>query len=117
MDLREHSLQKPASYQKVLLLRFDPPLAPPEEEELHGLFRRLADIPGALFLGFGADTCGRSRGYQHCLVMSFDSEAAYEAYTPHPAHVALAEFVKARSYQSLGFNFPLDASNFWEAPS
>jgi hypothetical protein len=117
MQLRERSLQSSAGYQKVLLLRFDPPLAAAEKEELYALFRGLAEVPGALFLGFGVDTCGRNRGYQHCLVMSFASEEAYEGYTPHPAHRALAEFVKARRYESLGFNFPLDATSSWGTPS
>jgi hypothetical protein len=115
MQSREHLLHSRSGYQKVLLLRFDPPLREDETEELHGLLRRLSEVPGALFVGFGADTCGRSRGYQHCLVMTFDSEEAYEGYTPHPAHLALAEFVKSRAYESLGFNFPLGAGTSWTA--
>lgn len=115
MTRREHSLQSSEGYQKVLLLTFDPALSPAEEAELRELFQGLKAVPGSLFLGFGADTCGRNRGYQFCLVMRFDSEAAYEAYTPHPAHRALAEFVTARPYRSLGFNFPLEAQNTWEA--
>jgi hypothetical protein len=93
-------------YQKILLLRFVPALTAAEESELHRLFRGLSEVPGVLGLSFGADTCGRNRGYQHGLVVEFDSEAAYDGYTPHPAHVALAGFVRARGYESLGFNYP-----------
>lgn len=34
---------------------------------------------------------GLNKGFTHCFVMTFESEAARDIYIPHPAHIKLAE--------------------------
>jgi len=37
---------------------------------------------------------GLDKGFTHCFLMSFDSEADRSAYLPHPAHLAFVEVLK-----------------------
>jgi len=37
---------------------------------------------------------GLDKGFTHCFLVSFDSEADRSAYLPHPAHLALVEVLK-----------------------
>ncbi len=62
------------------------------EAEVEGLFQQLhglaAEVEGITGFRGGAYRSpeGLSRGYTHGIVMTFASEAARDAYLPHPSH-------------------------------
>ena len=51
------------------------------------------EIPGILRFEGGQDISveGLSKGFTHCFIITFENEAARDAYIPHPAHKKLVE--------------------------
>ena len=73
----------------LVLLRFRPDVAPEDIAALFEQLRGLADaIEGITGFRGGAYRSpeGLNRGFSHGFVMTFRSEAARNAYLPHPAH-------------------------------
>jgi hypothetical protein len=73
----------------LVLLRFRPDAAPEDIAALFEQLRGLADaIEGITGFRGGAYRSpeGLNRGFSHGFVMTFSSEAARDAYLPHPAH-------------------------------
>ncbi|HUY62161.1 MAG TPA: Dabb family protein [Candidatus Dormibacteraeota bacterium] len=66
-------------------------------------------IAGLRRLRFGADVGGRAEGYQYGLLTEFDDAQALAAYLPHPLHQAFLEWVRARPFEVLRFDYPLTA--------
>ena len=68
------------------------------EAEIGEIARRFGqlrnDVPGITAFEWGADNSpeGKSGGHSHCFVLTFDSEAARDAYLPHPKHQAFVAF-------------------------
>ena len=52
-----------------------------------------ASVPGLLTVQAGRNVSPRGRGYEFAGLMTFSDEAAYAAYTTHPLHVALLEWL------------------------
>jgi hypothetical protein len=67
-------------------------------------------ILGLRRLRFGADTGGRSLGYQFALLTEFDDQAAMDAYLTHPLHATFLTWVVERHFEVLRFDYPLDAA-------
>ena len=71
------------------------------EAEIAEIARRFAGLAGAVpgITGFewGADNSpeGKAAGHSHCFVLTFDSEAARDAYLPHPKHTEFVAFASA----------------------
>jgi Stress responsive A/B Barrel Domain len=51
------------------------------------------DIPGLLELAVGPNLSPRGQGYTFAGLMKFTDKAAYDAYTTHPAHLALLQWL------------------------
>ncbi len=68
------------------------------EAEIAEIARRFADlaraVPGITAFEWGADNSpeGKAGGHSHCFVLTFDSEAARDAYLPHPGHTEFVAF-------------------------
>jgi hypothetical protein len=67
-----------------------------EEQKLRvmeGIRALQGQIPGLLETYVGANFSARSQGYALGGVMKFTDRAALEAYTPHPVHQKLVEWL------------------------
>lgn len=77
-----------------VLFRFRQDVVPQEIATLFAELRGLVEvIDGILNFKGGAYSSaeGLNRGFTHGFVMSFSSEAARDAYLPHPAHQQIVE--------------------------
>ena len=77
----------------VVLFKFKESSTPADVEKIVAAFRGLpAKIDAIKGFEWGTDVSpeGKSRGFTHCFVVTFATEAARDAYLPHPAH---GEFV------------------------
>jgi hypothetical protein len=50
-------------------------------------------IPGLLETSYGTNVSPRSQGFTHGGVMKFRDKAALDAYTPHPVHQKLVDWL------------------------
>jgi len=68
------------------------------EADIDGIAERFgllaSMIPGIVSFEWGTDNSpeGKSGGHTHCFVLTFDSEAARDAYLPHPDHMEFVAF-------------------------
>ncbi len=96
--------------QHLVLFRLPEAPGPEVEAEMR---RQIASwvgvVPGLRRLRFGADIGGRAEGYQFGLLTEFESAEALAAYVPHPLHAAFLEWVSARPFEVLRFDYPLTA--------
>ena len=51
-------------------------------------------IPGLLETSYGANISARSQGFTHGGMMKFRDRAALDAYSPHPVHQRLLDWLK-----------------------
>ena len=51
-------------------------------------------IPGLLETSYGENVSARSQGFTHGGVMKFRDKAALDAYSPHPTHQKLLDWLK-----------------------
>src|ERR1700720_890978 len=58
--------------------------------EIRGL---QGQIPGLLETSYGANVSPRSQGFTHGGVMKFQDKAALDAYSPHPVHQKLVDWL------------------------
>jgi quinol monooxygenase YgiN len=82
----------------VVLFGFKPGTTEADIEEIARRFGALGSaLPGIVAFEWGADNSpeGISRGHTHCFVLTFDSEAARDAYLPHPKHQEFVAFASA----------------------
>lgn len=95
--------------QHLVLFRLREQPDPGLEDEMRRLIRPWAGaIHGLLRLRFGAETGGRSDGYQFGLLTEFSDPEALAAYLVHPLHVTFLEWVQARPFDILRFDYPLN---------
>jgi hypothetical protein len=67
-----------------------------DQEKLHAKQEILAFrnvVPGLIEAHVGANLSPRGQGYTFVGMMKFTSRVAFDAYTTHPAHVALLEWL------------------------
>lgn len=70
------------------------------EAEVAEVARRFADlrqrVPGVDDFEWGLNNSpeGKSQGHTHCFLLTFGSEAARDAYLPHPEHKAFSSFAR-----------------------
>ncbi len=71
------------------------------EEDIRMVERAFADlqskIPQIRQFEWGINNSpeGLDKGFTHCFILTFDSEAGRDAYLPHPDHTAFAEMVSS----------------------
>lgn len=69
-------------------------------DELAEIVRRFAalqsEVPGIEAFEWGENNSpeGKANGLTHCFVLTFASEAARDAYLPHPNHTAFSTFAR-----------------------
>lgn len=51
-------------------------------------------IPGLLETSYGANISPRGQGFTHGGVMKFQDKASLDAYTPHPVHAELVDWLR-----------------------
>ena len=76
--------------------------------EIENAFRALpAKIPQVAEFEWGTDVSvqGLSRGYTHCFVISFASEADRDAYQAHPDHQAYIALSRPHVEQIMTFDY------------
>jgi Stress responsive A/B Barrel Domain len=96
----------------VLLLKPKPETT--SEELLAALepFKALkGQIPGLMEVQTGVNQHTAHQGYTHGFVMTFESEEALKAYSPHPTHKALSPELRRLCSDLLNFDLPREESN------
>ena len=81
----------------VVMFGFTDETTPDQVDEIVARFAALKDlIEGIDSFEWGPNVSpeGLNQGLSHCFLLTFATEAARDAYLPHPDHVAFAEFVK-----------------------
>lgn len=81
----------------VVLFKFNEEATTERRETLSAAFAALAtQIPEVRSLEWGVNASpeGLDKGFTHCFLVTFDHEAARDAYLPHPAHQAFVEQLK-----------------------
>ncbi|RQP21889.1 Dabb family protein [Piscinibacter terrae] len=81
----------------LVLLKFTKEATAERRDQMSAAFGSLADqIPEirSLEWGLNASPEGLDKGFTHCFLVTFDDEAARDAYLPHPAHQAFVSELK-----------------------
>jgi hypothetical protein len=92
----------------IVLLRFTDESTEATRAALVEAFTALRlEIPGIVALESGVDVSpeGLAKGFTHCFMLSFESEAARDAYLPHPAHQAFVARLKPALADVLVFDY------------
>jgi hypothetical protein len=82
----------------IVLFGFKDGTTDEEIEEIARRFGSLAEaVPGIEAFEWGVDSSpeGKSGGHTHCFILTFGSEAARDAYLPHPKHQEFVAFASA----------------------
>ena len=82
--------------QHVVCFKFKPTASPEEIKKVETVFAGLKDkIPQIVALESGANVSKekRDKGFTHCFIITFKSEADRDIYIDHPAHKALVKLV------------------------
>jgi len=91
----------------ILLLEPKPETA---SEELLAVLERFkalkGQIPGLVEVQVGVNRHTVNQGYTHGFVMTFESEEALKAYSPHPAHKAISPELRRLCSHLLNFDLP-----------
>ena len=81
----------------LVLLKFSEETTTARRAELAAAFAALAtQIPQVRSLEWGLNASPEQldKGFTHCFLVTFDDEAARDAYLPHPAHQAFVRELK-----------------------
>jgi len=81
----------------LVLLKFTEEATAERRESLSAAFAGLAtQIPEVRSLEWGPNASpeGLDKGFTHCFLVTFQNEAARDAYLPHPAHLAFVDELK-----------------------
>lgn len=80
----------------VVMFGFKPDTTPEQVTEIERRFVALREeIDGVVGLEWGTNVSpeGLNKEQTHCFFLTFETEAARDAYLPHPAHKAFVDFV------------------------
>ena len=78
----------------VLLIRFKPGTPPQSIERIRAAFKSMQSrVDGVVDVEWGENDSpeNKSKGFTHCILMTFADENARNNYLPHPQHSALKE--------------------------
>ena len=92
----------------IVLFGFKGGTSDAEIEEIALRFGALADaVPGIEAFEWGANNSpeGKSGGHSHCFTLTFVSEAARDAYLPHPAHQEFVAFASDWIERAVVFDY------------
>lgn len=88
----------------VVLFGFKAGAGATQVDELIKRFGALKDkVPGIEAFEWGVNSSpeGKAEGHTHCFVLTFENEAARDAYLPHPEHAAFVNFARPLIEKSL----------------
>ncbi|MFI5959011.1 Dabb family protein [Cryptosporangium sp. NPDC051539] len=73
--------------------------------------RHLVPLPLAQGVESGGSVSseGLENGFEWALVIRFENRGALEAYLPHPEHLVVAEFLRAKAKRLVVFDLPMSA--------
>lgn len=86
--------QEDARVRHVVVFKFKPGAAPEQIARVTEAFRGLQkSIPGIVGFEHGVNNSpeGKSLGFEHVYLLTFENAAARDAYLPHPAHKAFGQ--------------------------
>lgn len=87
-------LTSESTFVHVFAFRWKPAATPSQQQEAAQQIRAFQDvIPGLLQTHVGQNVSERNGGYTFGGVMHFTDQAAFQAYTVHPAHMALVSWL------------------------
>ena len=89
--------QSETQLRHVVLFGFRPKTTDAEITEIARRFAGLRElVPGISGFEWGVNNSpeGKSQGLTHCFTLTFGSDDARDAYLPHPAHVAFADWAR-----------------------
>jgi len=92
----------------VVMFGWKPEVPADKVREIEDAFRALpAKIPQVAAFEWGTDVSvqGFSRGFTHCFVVSFASEADRDGYQAHPDHQAFLALSRPNVAQLLTFDY------------
>lgn len=96
------------SLRHLVLFHFKPEATTEDIARVEQAFVDLKQqIPLIQALEWGTDVSveGISRGYSHCFLLTFASEADRDAYLPHPAHKAFGDILRPHIEQVLVLDY------------
>jgi hypothetical protein len=97
--------------QHIVLFRFPRPLSAQDDAAMRAM---VAAWPAEIGLmskcRFGTDLTGaRNRGFTHLLNTEFPDLDTLNRYRAHPAHAAFSDWIAARDYEVVAFDYYLDS--------
>lgn len=96
----------------VVMYKFKPEISAAQVQEVVDTF---AGLPGKIdtIIGFekgtNVSTEGKSEGFTHVFVVTFQDQAGLKTYLDHPAHAAYVEVVKNRREKVIVFDYEVPA--------
>ncbi|MFP1766671.1 Dabb family protein [Lonsdalea quercina] len=101
----------------ILFITFTEEAAEADIERVKSAFLQMqADIDGIVSVEWGCNDSpeGKNEGFTHCVMMTFEDEAARQRYLPHPKHDALKAVFRPILANLIVLDYPILTSQ--EAP-
>jgi hypothetical protein len=80
-------------------------LGPDGQEELFDKLATLEEIPGVVAFALGKNFGDRSRGFDYCMRITFESRADLDAYQEHPHHLEIVAYNRAVTEEHICVDF------------
>jgi len=91
--------------QHMVWITFDPSVSEQRvQAHMDALVALRGAVPGVVSITAGPNFTDRAEGMTHGLLVTLESRAALKAYAEHPAHVAVAEPMKADATKVLAMD-------------
>lgn len=82
-----------------------PSLDPQAEKELFAKLGELQHVPGVREFALGRNFGARSRGFDICMRITFDSREDLDAYQEHPIHLEVVAYNRKVTEEHICFDF------------
>ena len=82
-----------------------PDLDADEEKELFAKLAELAHVPGVREFSLGRNFGARSRGFDVCMRITFDTREDLDAYEAHPIHREVVAYNRQVTQEHICFDF------------
>jgi hypothetical protein len=89
----------------VIMFKPRPDLTPEDEQKLWARLRELADLPGVVDYALGRNFGDRSRGFDVCMRVTFETRADLDAYEANPGHLDVVAFNRQLTAEHLCVDF------------
>ena len=91
------TFQKDDTVRHVVVFKYTPDATDAQIQKITDAFRDLKDqIPGITGFEYGTNNSpeGLNQDFTHVYLLTFENEAARDAYLPHPKHAAFGEILR-----------------------